>query len=352
VRAEETDLNRLKAGRAQRARHFMGVLREGIAYDGTLREDQGFITHARLEIAHIDRETGAVTSSIHSLARSKVYRDFTGTCDPAGGSIALSATSRGSFGEDGSFDIPFLTSASASTVHLELTGNSISGRIEGDPHWVMEFPAGVFLSATTEGSEPNSPPADGSVFPAFPKAAGAYLFSHGSWSAMPKNNGHVVIETVRPKSDVAIPNNIIGAVDEGISALTREKNKVKVSYLVFDGKDYRPESSGQAIVILFVGPRPSGKAPFELAPAAIQKDGTRRLEIPGGEPAAASRTAAESPADARPRPAATEVRLGEQRLAAYVRSAGPGDTLFTTTSALVPGPYVFNADAPYELTEE
>jgi hypothetical protein len=332
VRAEETDLHRLQAGRALRARHFMGVFRDGIAFDGTLREDQGFITHARLEIGHIDRETGAVSASIRSLARSRVFREFTGTCDPAGGSVALAGASRGSFGEDGSFDAPFLTSAAASTVHLELNGNSITGRIEGDPHWVMEFSAGTFLSATTEGTEPNAPAANGSVFPEFPKAGGAYLLVRGSWSPLPKNNGHVVVETVRPKSDVSIPSNILGVVNEGINAITREKNKVKVSYLVFDGKEYKPESSGQAMIILFVGPTPAGKPPFELAPTEFQKEGPRRLEIPGGS--------------------TTEIRIGEQRLAAYVRSAGAGYTLFTTTSPLVPGPYVFNADVPYELTEE
>jgi hypothetical protein len=333
ARAEETDLNRLAAGRAGRARHFMGVLRDGIAYDGTLREDQGFITHARLEIAHVDRKTGAVTASIRSLARAKVFRDFAGTCDPAGGALALNATSRGSFGEDGSFDIPFLTSASASTVHLELTGNSLKGRIEGDPHWAMEFPTGIFLSATTEGAEPNSPPANGSVFPEFPTAPGAYLLAHGSWAAMPKNNGHVVVETIRPSSDINLPGSIVGAVTEGINQLAKLKDRIKVNYLEFDGKETRPESSGQTMVILFVGSTPSGKPPFELAPTETQKkDGVRRIEVstaPGAE-----------------------IRLGEQRLAAYVRSAGAGYTLFTTTSAIAAGTYAFNADAAYELTQE
>jgi hypothetical protein len=333
ARAEETDLSRLAAGRAERARHFMGVLRDGIAYDGTLREDQGFITHARLEITRVDRKTGAVTASIHSLARSKVYREFTGTCDPAGGALALNAASRGSFGEDGSFDIPFLTSASASAVHLELTGNSLKGRIEGDPHWTMEFPAGIFLSATTEGAEANSPPANGSVFPEFPKAPGAYLLSHGSWAAMPRNNGHVVVETITKKSDLSLPSNIVGAVDMGVRQLANLKDKTKVSYLEFDGKEARPESSGQTMLILFVGPTPAGKPPFELAPTELQKkDGIRRIEV------------ATAPG--------AEVRLGEQRLAAYVRGAGTGYTLFTTTSALSAGTYAFNADAPYELTQE
>jgi len=355
ARAEATDLHKLAAGRAERARHFMALLRSGIAYDGAFREDQGFITHARLEITRIDPETGAVTAAIRSLARSRVFRDFAGTCDPAGGSISLAATVHGSFGEDGSFDIPFLTSASASTVHLELAGSSITGRIEGDPHWIMEFPMGSFLSATTESSEPNSPPANGSVFPAFPKGPGAYLLSHGAWSPMPKNNGHVIIETVRPKSDsdLAVPSNVAGAVTEtvsaGLSALSNEKKKEKIPYLVFDGKDPRPESSGPAMVILFVGPRPAGRTHFELASAELQKEGNRRIELPAGT---AAPPKADAQADGRERPPSPEIRLGDPLMAAYVRSAGSGYTLFTTTSTLVPGPYVFNADAPYELTQE
>jgi hypothetical protein len=352
ARTEETDRSKLAAGRAERSRHFLAVLRSGIAYDGAFREDQGFITHARLEVTRVDRDSGAMTAAIHSLARSRVFRDFSGTCDPAGGSIALTATSRGSFGEDGSFDIPFLTSASASTVHLELTGNSITGRIEGDPHWIMEFPTGSFLSATTESTEPNSPAANGSVFPTFPTGAGAYLLSHGSWLPLPKNNGHVVVETVRAKSDLQLPSNIIGALSEVSNAITREKDKQKVSYLVFDGKDSRPESSGPAMVILYVGPKLPGKAQLELASADLQKDGTRRIEIPGTPGAEQPKASADTSTETRAHPAPGEIRLGDQRLAAYVRGAGAGYTLFTSTSTLAPGPYVFNADASYELTEE
>jgi hypothetical protein len=351
ARAEETDLNRLSAGRSERARHFMAVLRKGIAYDGAFREDQGFITHARLEITAIDREAGTVSAQIRSLARSGVYRDFTGTFDPAGGSLALDATNRGSFGDDGSFDVPFLTSASAATVHLELAANAITGRIEANPHWVMEFPTGSFLSAATESQEPNAPPANGSVFPVFPRQAGAYLLTHGIWSPMPRNNGHIVVETVRPKSELQLPTNIVGAVSEGISAIGREKEKQKVAYLVFDGKDPRPESAGPAVVILYVGPKPAGKGELELAPTETSKDGARRIEIPGG----ATKEQAKAPdeaADSHDHAAPVVVRIGEQRLAAYVRDAGTGYTLFTSTSTLAPGSYVFNADTAYELTQD
>jgi hypothetical protein len=352
ARAEETDLSRLAAGRAERARHFMAVMRNGIAYDGAFREDQGFITHDRLEIDRVDRATGAITAIIRSLGRTRVFRAFSGTCDPAGGSVSLVATGRGAFIEDGSFDIPFLTSPSASTLHLELSGNSITGRIEGDPHWIMEFPAGSFLSATTESAEPNSPPANGSVFPAFPKADGAYLLSHGSWSPMPKNNGHVTIVTLSEKSDLELPNNLIGAVNAGLTAFSTKKEKQKIAYLVFDGKDPRPESSAPAMVILVVGAQHPGKVRFELAPAELQKDGTRRIEIPGGAAMAPPKPPANAAPDANVHVKPPEIRLGDELLAAYVRSAGPGYILFTTTSTLVPGPYVFNADAPYELTQE
>jgi hypothetical protein len=140
-----------------------------------------------------------------------------------------------------------------------------------------------------------------------------------------------VVETVRPSSELELPTNIVGIVTAGINQITREKEKKKVPYLEFDGKDPRPESNGQAIVILFVGTAPTGTPPVELAPAETLKDGQRRLEILGGTPG--------------------EIRFGAQRVAGFPRQAGPGYILFTTTSALEPGPYVFNADMGYELTQ-
>jgi hypothetical protein len=330
--AGDNDLRRLEAVRAARARRFREVVRPGIAFDGTLREDQGFITHARLEIERVDRATGAVKASVHSLARAGVFRDFTGSCDPSGGSLSLAAANRGTFGGDGSFDIPFLAGPAADTVHLELVGSSLTGRIEGDTHWTLEFPATAFLSATTESAEADSPPADGTVFPAFPKEAGAYMLARGAWSPMPKNLGHVATETVSPKSELKLPPNLIGAVNAGLGELTKDKEKKKVTYLEFDGKDPRPVSSGQAIVILFVGPEPSGKPAVELAPCEVQKDGQRRVELPGNS--------------------TTEIRFGDQRLASFVRRPSTGYILFTTTGVLAPGPYAFNADGGYELTQE
>jgi hypothetical protein len=156
---------------------------------------------------------------------------------------------------------------------------------------------------------------------------------------------------VRPKSEPQLPTNIVGAVSEGISALAREKEKQKVAYLVFDGKDPRPESVGPALVILYVGPKPAGKGELELAPTEADKEGVRRIEIPGGA-AVAQAKAPDEAADPHARPAPVAIRIGEQRLAAYVREAGPGCTLFTSTSTLAPGPYVFNADTAYELTQD
>jgi hypothetical protein len=150
---------------------------------------------------------------------------------------------------------------------------------------------------------------------------------------MPRNQGRVVVEKIRTKGDdLQLPTNLIGAVDEALSTLSNMKEKQKVTYLEFDGKDPRPESVAQALVILFVGAAPSEKPPVELAPAETTKDGQRRVVIRNG------------PAD--------EIRFGDHRMAAYIRSAAPGYLLFTTTSALAPGPYVFNADGGYELTQE
>jgi len=316
----EANLRKMAVDSAERARRFRGVLRDGIAYDGILREYQGFVALARLEVYRIDWRTGAISARIHSLARLNAYRDFLGTCDPSGGSVVLEATGRGEFGSDDNFDIPFLKAPVPATLHLELTGGSITGRIEGDTNWAMVFPTGVFLSAPTENPDPGSPAADGSVFPAFPRKAGAYLLTPGGWSPLPTNQGHVVVETVSEAAKQATPRNI-----------AKEKDKSKVSYLQFDGKDPRPESGAPAIIILFVGPEPSGSPLVELAPAETIKDGQRRVEIAGDSPA--------------------KILFGERRLAAYVRQVASGSILLTTTSAPAPGPYVFRADVGYELTQ-
>lgn len=334
--AGETDLRRLDVDRAERVRRFRTILRDGILYDGRLREEQGFVTHARLEITHLDRQTGAITARIHSLVQWKVYQDFVGTCDPAGGAIVLNGTGQGVFDTGDEFDVPFLKRPAATTLRLALTGNSIIGRIEGNPQWTMEFPADAFLAAPTESPEPNSPPVEGSVFPLFPKKNGAYLLSQGSWVPLPANHGHVTVEKVKSAEGAErIPTSILGLVVDGVDLLKKEKGKGKgtVSYLDFDGKDPRPSATGPAIVVLFVGAEASSAPEVELEPAEILKEGQRRVEIKEGPPA--------------------PIRFAGLSLAAYVRKIAPGLVLFTTTSpTLPPGPYVFNADGGYELTVE
>ncbi len=330
----EADLRRLEADRAVRARRFLAVLRDGIQYDGRLREEQGFVTQARLEVTHLDRQTGAIAARIHSLIQWKVYQDFLGTCDPAGSSVVLHGTGQGVFDTSDEFNVPFLKRAVATTLHLTFTGNSFTGRIEGNAQWTMEFPADTFLAAPTESAEPNSPPADGGVFPAFPKKNGAYLLSHGSWVPLPANHGHVVVEKVKsPSADEMMATSVLGLVTEGVGKLVKEtKKKETISYLQFDGKDPRPASDGPALVVLFVGAEASGAPEVELEPAEILKDGQRRVEIKEGPP--------------------SPIRFAGQSPAAYVRKVAPGLMLFTATSALPPGPYVFNADSGYELTVE
>jgi hypothetical protein len=330
--AGDNDVRRLESARAERARRFRNVVRPGIAFDGTLREDQGFIAHARLEIERVDRGTGDVKATLRSLERPGVFREFSGAADPSGGALSLTASDKGSYGESGSFDLPFLAGPAQGTLHLELLQGSLKGRIEGDPHWTLEFPAAAFLSAVTEGAEEGSPPADGSVYPAFPKAPGAYLLSKGAWAPMPRNGAHVATETETDKSQLQLPPNIIGAVNAGLAEFTKQKEKRKVTYLEFPGKDPLPSSGGQAIVILFVGPEPHGRPAVELAPTELQKDGQRRIELTGKSE--------------------TQIRFGEQGLAAYVRRPAPGYLLFTTTGALAPGDYAFNADGGYELAQE
>jgi len=325
---EAGDLGSLDAARAARVNRFSGALRDGIAYDGVVRDDQGSVTQARLEIAHIDRQKGTIAASIHSLVQLNVYQELSGSWSPSDVSITLSTTGNGEFDFSDSLAVPFLVGPVAHTLQLALVGDSITGGIKGDPHWTMEFPVGVFLSAPAEGPEPDSQPANGSVFPLFPKTAGAYLLSGGSWRPLPRNNGHVVVETIHPMTAEEASGGALGAVASGVRRLAQKG--VKVAYLEFDGKDPRPEADGKVVTLLFIGPELSRAPLMELALADVLKDGRRGIEVAGGPPAAIS--------------------FGEQRAAAYVRPVGRGAVLLTTTSALAPGSYALNADVGYELS--
>ncbi|HEY4988608.1 MAG TPA: hypothetical protein VII09_02320 [Opitutaceae bacterium] len=330
--AGAADLRQLEADRAERARLFLGAFRDGIEFDGTMREEQGFVTRARLKVVRMDPKTGAIAARVASLVRPGVHRDFIGACDPGGSSAVLGTIDKGVLDTSGDFGLPFLVGPAPSTLHLTLSGTSISGTIVGDAHWEMDFPAAAFLAAPGEKGEPGSSVADYSPFPAFPVQKGAYVLSRGKWAALPRNNGHVVTESVKEKSDLELPSNLVDAVEKGINQLVKEKNRAKASYLEFDGKDPIPESSGAVLVLLLVGAELPGKMKVELAPADTLKEGQRRVQVEGDSP--------------------VKIRLSEQGAAVYVREGPQGALLVTTTSALASGPYVLNADGGYELRQE
>jgi len=320
------DLSELARLREDRARRFGAALRDGIAYDGTIRDDQGSVAEARLEIYGIDSQRGAIAAGIRSLSQLNVYQDFKGTLSPSENAITLVATGQGEFDYSDTLAVPFLVAPVPHTLQLALVGDSITGAIEGDPHWTIDFPVGAFLAARTEGAGMDSPAASG-VYPAFPKHAGAYLLSAGAWRPLPRNNGHVVVEKIHPMTQEEASGGALGFISQGVRTLAQKG--VKIAYLEFDGKEPRPECGGDAVTLLYVGPALPGMPPVEVAPVETLKDGRRGLEIIGGAP--------------------NRIQFGEQRQAAFVREAGPAAVLLTATSALAPGAYAFNADAGYEF---
>jgi hypothetical protein len=330
--AKDADLHRLETDRAERLARLAALFRPGVAFDGTFREEQGFTTHARLEVDSVDRETGAVSAHIGSRSLLNVRREFQGVFDPSGSALVLEATARGSFHADEDFDVPFLKTGAPATLRLSPSGNSIAGKIEGDPTWTIDFPVGIFLSAPVEPEGLAPAAGDARPYPEFPKAGGAYLLREGAWVALPRNQGHFVDQTIKPNADLHLSLNVLDLLGQGIGLVTREKEKKVVTFFQFDGKDPRPVSRGGAVTVLFVGPAPAGKPAVELALGELQKDGSRRVLKAGG------------PADV--------LRFGETRVAAYVRQVSPGCVMLTSTSGLEAGPYAFNADTGYELTRE
>jgi hypothetical protein len=193
----------------------------------------------------------------------------------------------------------------------------------------MDFPTAAFSGAPTEAAEG---PADYSMFPPFPREAGAYLLARGAWVPLPTNNGRVVTETIRPKTEVELPSNIADALNKGIEQVVKKSHKIKVSYLEFDGINPVPASKGPVIVLALVGPDITERMTVELAPAETLKEGPRRVEIQGSSP--------------------EKMRVSYERLPEYVRRAAPGVVLVTTTSEVAPGSYILNAGVGYELKQE
>ncbi len=320
---EAGDLDALNASRAALAARLRGAVREGIAFDGTARDDQGSNTPVRLEIGRVDRRKGTFAASIHSLAVANVYQAFAGAWDPTDPSLTLGGTGRGEFDTTDSVAVPFLVAPVAATLQLALSGGSITGGIRGNPHWVVDFPVAAFLSSPAGAAGPGAEQA----LPALPAAAGAYLLDAGAWTPLPRNNGHVVVETNHAMNSEEQSLGVMGLVSSGVRRIANKGEKA--SYLEFDGKDPAPGAPGLGLTLLVVGPAAPG-APAEVAAVDRLKDGRRRIEVEGG--------------------AKAQVRFGEQRAAAYVRPVGTGAVLLTVTSPLPPGSYALNSDAGYEFS--
>lgn len=330
--ATAADLGRLEAARLERTARLLEVLRPGIAYDGVLREEQGFTSAVRLQVEAVDRGSGAVTARIASRGRWGVYRAFQGSIDPSGSLVILGARARSKSQPDDSFDVPFLKNADPATLHLALGAGVLTGRIEGDNAWTIEFQLGAFMAARTKAGAPVAPGDEGASYPPPPKEPGAYLLVAGAWSPLPRNQGKVVTETIKPDSNLHLTLNALDALNEGIGLITREKDKEKVSYFEFDGKDPRPSTGEPFLTILVVAADPKALPAVELVAEDVLKDGKRRVLIRGTS--------------------ASPLHLGDVPLATYVRPFAPGCLLLTTTAALDPGTYVLGAETGYELHVE
>jgi hypothetical protein len=182
--------------------------------------------------------------------------------------------------------VPFLKAGVPATVRLSPEGNSLVGKIEGDPSWKIEFPLGVFLSAPVEPAVPNPEATEAPPYPPPPKEDGAYLLREGSWVALPKNQGHFVTETIKPDADLHLSLNVIDLLGQGIGLVSREKDKKIVIFFQFDGKDPVPcPAERPQRCSLSVRSR-RARPPIELAKAEVQKDGSRRVLKAGGPPKA------------------------------------------------------------------
>ena len=253
-----------------------------------------------------------------------MYQEFVGTWNPTDASVTLASTGRGEFDFEDDLAVPFLVAAVPKTLQLALAGNAVTGGIKDDPHWTIDFPVAAFLTTPTETVGSSGPSTN---LPEYPKAPGAYALVAGVWRPLPRNNGHVVVETTHVANDDP-DGSPLGLVSAGVRRITDKGQKVP--YLEFDGKEARPECPSLPVVILFIAADSNEALSLELAPTTLAKEGRRRH------------------AD-RDRSGPVRSIRGTTGGRLCAAPNGTKSFLLTATTGLSPGTYAFNADHGYEL---
>jgi hypothetical protein len=340
--ATAADLHAFDAVRAERSRRFLQALKPSIEYDGTIRDDQGYVVHTRLHILRVEPEKRLVAATIESRGQTRFFREFTGSCDPSEGLLVLDTTSRANLDSDSDLGVPLFSAGRRFSVRFLLSEDDLVGKIDNDEQTTLDFPLGTFLQETP-------------ILPSYPVAAGGYVLKGGVWLALPRNGGRAIPYKPPSKTNPLV-RDLGGILNSATGGLLHAGGDAlrpgdsgapaprpgKASDLMFDGRDPIPEVDGAHLVVLYVGaPQSPPKAPasgqrnsndrpsIEIAPTTTGKDGKRSADLIRISPDVQG--------------------FGNQRIAAYVFESDKGTVLLTATGPVPAGTYAVDADEPFEL---
>lgn len=357
IKLNDQQLAELAATRLAREKQVLSVATPGATYDGTIRDDSGFVARARLRFVKINPNNGDAFIVMESRDQAGIQVEFKGTLDCAEGILSLQSGA-GKFNPNGRLRVPFFSRDDTFVLNLAIKDDVLSGKIARYDDWTLNFPlkaspaptaeiapdpAPTTPEATTPNAEPATtpttapvaatPPATSSA--TIPSTPGAYILIDGKWEPLPTNNGKVKYGAGAVLSQV---NSFLGALSERKPANTHEK----LADLIFDGTASIPTARGDDIVIVFVGtfaappesvinknPEILNYPMMEVARTEVRSDGKRRIDLLRIVPGIAG--------------------FCDQRVAAKLEKLAEGVTKLTCTGTLEPGMYalsVSNASTP------
>ena len=246
ARATPPQLAELEHRRQEQAELFAATFRTGAVYDGTIRNDSGYVSPVRLRLQQLDTLEHTVTYSLDSREFPGVYRQFSGTYDVAGLTVDAQSTQKFRLSNNPHCTVPFYKFDHAFNLRLTRNEGEITGLFLnwGNGGWSLEF-----LVAAQPAAAPGS--GTGTAEAAlWPEAEGAYVLKDGAWLPLPHNNGKVTYGAPQ------VLNNVLGV----LNGLTGRPNPDKLAEgsdkladLTFDGDAPIPQVPPQSVTVLFVG---------------------------------------------------------------------------------------------------
>jgi len=276
TRLSAEDLDKLEQERSARQQQVLAFARSGASYDGSIRDESGFIGNARLRFINVNLEANEVTLMIESRSQPGIHTKFKGAIDPNERLLSVQSV-EGTYNKSGRLRVPFFSRDGSFTLSLNLSEEGLTGEISGWRGWTLLFPVKKGYATPPKQLQGKAP--------AMPQERGAYVLSGDTWQKLPSNGGKV-------SYGLSAVANQIGGFLKTLRKPTEELGQDKLADLLFEGFDPIPTVDGEQVTILFVGPvdptNPDLAAKYpelidypsmEVAPTYVRNDNKRSVDL-------------------------------------------------------------------------